>query len=54
MATRAELFGVFAVMIGGSCREGLARGEKVDRARHAAEIKGATLTELNFEEQQPG
>ena len=56
MATRGEVFGGFDVRIEGSRLEGLARGERVDRERHApaVEIKGATLTELKVEERQPG
>jgi SHS2 domain-containing protein len=56
MATRGLLFGAFEVSIDGLRLKGLARGEKVDRARHApaVEVKGATLTELEVEERQPG
>jgi SHS2 domain-containing protein len=56
MATRSMLFGSFEVSIDGMQLMGLARGEKVDRARHApvVEVKGATLTELKVEEHQPG
>ncbi len=56
MATRCMLFGAFEVSIDGTRLKGLARGEKVDRARHApaVEVKGATLTELKVEEQKPG
>lgn len=56
MATRGLLFGAFEVSIDGMRLKGLARGEKVDRARHApaVEVKGATLTELEVQEQQPG
>ena len=48
MATRGLLFGDFEVTIEGLRLTGIARGEKVDRARHApaVEVKGATLTEL--------
>lgn len=56
MATRRFLFGAFEVSIDGMQLGGVARGEKVDRARHApvVEVKGATLTELKVEEHQPG
>jgi SHS2 domain-containing protein len=56
MATRSLLFGAFEVLIDGTRLEALARGERIDRARHApaVEVKGATLTELKVEEQQPG
>lgn len=56
MATRGMLFGAFEVAIEGGRLVGLARGEKVDRARHApaVEVKGATLTELAVAEQRPG
>jgi tRNA nucleotidyltransferase (CCA-adding enzyme) len=47
MATRGLLFGAFEVAIEGTRLTAVARGEKVDRARHApaVEVKGATLTE---------
>jgi SHS2 domain-containing protein len=56
MATRSLLFGAFEVSIDGTRLKALARGERIDRARHApaVEVKGATLTELKVEEQQPG
>ena len=56
MATRGLLFGAFEVSIEGTRLMGIARGEKVDRARHApaVEVKGATLTELAVVEQRPG
>lgn len=56
MATRGLLFGQFEVTIEGLRLKGVARGEKVDRARHApaVEVKGATLTELAVVEQGPG
>jgi SHS2 domain-containing protein len=56
MATRGEIFGAFEVSVDGTSLKALARGEKVDRARHtpAVEVKGATLTELKVEERQPG
>lgn len=56
MATRGLLFGAYEVSIEGTRLTGVARGEKVDRARHApaVEVKGATLTELSVVEQRPG
>jgi SHS2 domain-containing protein len=56
MATRGLLFGAFEVTIDGERLTGIARGEKVDRPRHApaVEVKGATLTELAVVEQRPG
>jgi SHS2 domain-containing protein len=56
MATRGLLFGQFEVTINGLRLTGIARGEKVDRARHApaVEVKGATLTELAVVEKRPG
>ncbi len=56
MATRGFLFGEFEVTIEGLRLTGIARGEQVDRARHApaVEVKGATLTELAVVEQCPG
>ncbi len=48
MATRSMLFSEFSVEIEGQALKGRAGGEKVDRDRHqpAAEVKGATLSEL--------
>lgn len=48
MMTRGLLFGAFTVTIEGDRLTATAQGEPVDRARHepAAEIKGATFTEL--------
>jgi SHS2 domain-containing protein len=48
MATRRMLFRDFRVEIAGSGLRGEARGERVDRKRHApvVELKGATFTEL--------
>jgi SHS2 domain-containing protein len=48
MATRRMLFGRFEVEIAGGVLKGTAWGESVDVARHrpAAEVKGATFTEL--------
>ncbi len=56
MATRRMLFGAFAVRIKDGQLTGEARGEPVDVARHepAAEVKGATLTELEVAEQPDG
>ncbi|HJZ44135.1 MAG TPA: archease [Hyphomicrobiaceae bacterium] len=56
MATRGLLFGAFEVSIEGTRLMGVARGEKVDRVRHApaVEVKGATLTELAVVERRPG
>ena len=50
------LFGAFEVSINGDRLVATARGEPVDRARHepAAEIKGATLTELAVEKDASG
>ncbi|HUG99253.1 MAG TPA: archease [Gammaproteobacteria bacterium] len=49
MATRHMLFSDFEIEIADGRLQAVARGEKVDRARHqpATEIKGATYTELN-------
>jgi SHS2 domain-containing protein len=51
MATRRMLFGRFSVTIDGRSLTARASGEAVDRARHepAAEVKGATLTDLRVE-----
>jgi SHS2 domain-containing protein len=48
MATRSMIFARFQVAIEGGTLEGMAWGEVVDVERHrpAAEIKGATFTEL--------
>ena len=56
MATGGVLFGAFDVSIEGTYLTAVARGERVDRARHApaVEVKGATLTELAVVEQRPG
>lgn len=56
MATRGVLFSAFDVAVTGSRLEAVARGEKVDRERHApaVEVKGATLTELKVKELEPG
>ncbi len=56
MATRHMLFSEFALKIDDHRLEGEARGEAIDRARHepAAEVKGATYTELKVERQAGG
>lgn len=56
MATRSMLFGQFEALIEGTRLQGVARGEAVDRDRHApaVEVKGATLTELKVAEVRPG
>ena len=48
MATRRMLFGAFRVRIAGTRLTGTAWGEPIEVARHhpAAEVKGATYTEL--------
>ena len=56
MATRRMLFARFAVRIEGRRLVGEAWGEALDRARHepAAEVKGATYTELKVERRCDG
>ena len=56
MATRAMLFGRFEVTIDGSRLTARAHGEPVDVQRHrpAAEIKGATLSELEVTQDADG
>jgi SHS2 domain-containing protein len=56
MATQSLLFAEYEVRIEDLRLAGVARGEKVDRARHApaVEVKGATLTELAVVERPPG
>ncbi len=56
MATRKMLFSSFHVEIDGTVLHGTACGEAVDVARHqpAAEVKGATYTELEVCEDEPG
>ncbi len=56
MATRGLIFGTFEVSIEGNRLHGVARGELVNRERHepAAEIKGATMTQLGVTEAEPG
>jgi SHS2 domain-containing protein len=55
MATRDLLFGEFEVTIEGLRLRRIARGEKVDRTRHApaVEVSGATLTELAVAQNWP-
>ncbi len=56
MATRNMLFGSFHVTIDGSRLHARACGEPVNVTRHqpAAEVKGATYTELAVVEDAPG
>ena len=56
MATRKMLFSRFHVELDGSRLHATACGEPVDVARHqpAAEIKGATYTQLELSEDEPG
>jgi tRNA nucleotidyltransferase (CCA-adding enzyme) len=56
MATRRMLFGRFTVHIDGARLAATAWGEPIDVARHhpAAEVKGATYTELRVTERIPG
>jgi tRNA nucleotidyltransferase (CCA-adding enzyme) len=56
MATRSMIFGAFTVETDGRKLRGTAIGEPVCQERHApaAEIKGATLTELTVAEDRPG
>jgi SHS2 domain-containing protein len=56
MATRGLIFGKFAVAIDDCRLKGVAYGEPVDSARHepAAEIKGATLSELAVRTDESG
>lgn len=56
MATRKMLFSRFSVEINGSSLHGSACGEPVDVERHqpAAEVKGATYTELEVRKDEPG
>lgn len=53
MATRRMLFSRFSVRIDGDALTGQAWGEPVETARHhpAAEIKGATFTEIRIAEE---
>lgn len=56
MSTRRMLFGAFEVRIEGDRLAGQARGEPVEVARHqpAAEVKGATLSELRVRQDAHG
>jgi tRNA nucleotidyltransferase (CCA-adding enzyme) len=56
MATRKMLFSEFHVEFDGPRLHATACGEAIDVARHepAAEIKGATYTELELHEDEPG
>lgn len=56
MATRKMLFSRFHVELNGKRLHATACGEPVDVARHqpAAEVKGATYTELELSEEEPG
>jgi SHS2 domain-containing protein len=56
MGTRKMLFSQFNVEIDGPHLHATACGEAIDVARHepAAEIKGATYTELELHEDAPG
>jgi SHS2 domain-containing protein len=56
MATRKMLFSRFHVELDGTHLHATACGEAIDVARHqpAAEVKGATYTELELREDAPG
>jgi SHS2 domain-containing protein len=56
MATRRMLFCRFSVTLTGTRLHGSACGETIDVVRHqpAAEIKGATYTQLAVHEERPG
>ena len=56
MATRKMLFSRFHVELNGTHLHATACGEPIDVARHqpAAEVKGATYTELEVREDEPG
>ena len=56
MATRRMLFSRFEVVIEGDRLNGTAHGEPVEVARHhpAAEVKGATLSELEVRQDENG
>lgn len=56
MATRRMLFSRFSVELDGTRLHASACGEAIDIARHqpAAEVKGATYTELAVREDRPG
>lgn len=55
MNLRRMLFGKFSVRIEGSCLHAEAWGEALDLARHepAAEVKGATYTDLHVRQTAP-
>ena len=56
MATRRMLFRRYRVGLDGTRLHATACGESIEVARHqpAAEVKGATYTELEVREEQPG
>lgn len=56
MATRKLLFGCFRVTIDGNRLDGRMDGEAIDVERHApaAEVKGATMSELQVKRQRDG
>jgi len=56
MATRRMLFRRYRVRLDGTRLHATACGESIEVARHqpAAEVKGATYTELEVREEQPG
>lgn len=56
MAARGMVFGAFEVHIGEGRLTATARGEPVDRSRHAPtlEVKGATFTELRVAKRNGG
>ena len=56
MATRRMLFQQFSVTLDGCRLHASACGEPIDVARHqpAAEVKGATYTQLDVHEDRPG
>ena len=56
MATRKMLFSRFHVELDGNRLHATACGEPVDAGRHspATEVKGATYTELEMREDEPG
>jgi SHS2 domain-containing protein len=56
MATRRMLFSRFSVGLNGTCLHATVCGELIEVARHepAAEVKGATYTELEVHEDRPG
>jgi len=56
MATRRMLFRRFSVALNGTRLKATACGEPIEVARHqpAAEVKGATYTELEVHEDPPG